>query len=143
MYELREMLLQSKLDAELLLEKDLKKKLKISKMCERLLSSLENQYEQLNEEKRELRAVYDTKVKAVAAEDMEELIAERQAVRDKETHRARAKLLAKYGEAFKDRFFDEAVEKVDCEIRGKVYVKREQTIESQERAKLFPEQKSR
>lgn len=39
-YELREMLLQSKLDAELLLEKDLKKKLKISKMCERLLSSL-------------------------------------------------------------------------------------------------------
>lgn len=76
------------------------------------------------------RAVYDTKVKAVAAEDMEELIAERQAVRDKETHRARAKLLAKYGEAFKDRFFDEAVEKVDCEIRGKVYVKREQTIES-------------
>ena len=44
-YELREMLLQSKLDAELLLEKDLKKKLKISKMCERLLSSLENQYE--------------------------------------------------------------------------------------------------
>lgn len=142
-YELREMLLQSKLDAELLLEKDLKKKLKISKMCERLLSSLENQYEQLNEEKRELRAVYDTKVKAVAAEDMEELIAERQAVRDKETHRARAKLLAKYGEAFKDRFFDEAVEKVDCEIRGKVYVKREQTIESQERAKLFPEQKSR
>ena len=73
-YELREMLLQSKLDAELLLEKDLKKKLKISKMCERLLSSLENQYEQLNEEKRELRAVYDTKVKAVAAEDMEELI---------------------------------------------------------------------
>ena len=106
-YELREMLLQSKLDAELLLEKDLKKKLKISKMCERLLSSLENQYEQLNEEKRELRDVYDTKVKAVAAEDMEELIAERQAVRDKETHRARAKLLAKYGEAFKDRFFDE------------------------------------
>ena len=88
-------------------------------------------------------AVYDTKVKAVAAEDMEELIAERQAVRDKETHRARAKLLAKYGEAFKDRFFDEAVEKVDCEIQGKVYVKREQTIESQERAKLFPEQKSR
>lgn len=73
-YELREMLLQSKLDAELLLEKDLKKKLKISKMCERLLSSLKNQYEQLNEEKRELRAVYDTKVKAVAAEDMEELI---------------------------------------------------------------------
>ena len=142
-YELREMLLQSKLDAELLLEKDLKKKLKISKMCERLLSSLKNQYEQLNEEKRELRAVYDTKVKAVAAEDMEELIAERQAVRDKETHRARAKLLAKYGEAFKDRFFDEAVEKVDCEIRGKVYVKREQTIESQEGAKLFPEQKSR
>lgn len=43
-------------------------------MCERLLSSLKNQYEQLNEEKRELRAVYDTKVKAVAAEDMEELI---------------------------------------------------------------------
>ena len=79
-YELREMLLQSKLDAELLLEKDLKKKLKISKMCEQLLSSLENQYEQLNEEKRELRAVYDTKVNAVAAEDMEELIEERQAV---------------------------------------------------------------
>ena len=73
---------------------------------------------------------------------MEELIAERQAVRDKETHRARAKLLAKYGEAFKDRFFDEAVEKVDCEIRGKVYV-RAQTIESQEGAKLFPEQNSR
>ena len=73
-YELRETLLQSKLDVELLLEKDLKKKLKISKMCERLLSSLKNQYEQLNEEKRELRAVYDTKVKAVAAEDMEELI---------------------------------------------------------------------
>ena len=92
-YELREMLLQSKLDAELLLEKDLKKKLKISKMCERLLSSLENQYEQLNEEKRELRAVYDTKVKAVAAEDMEELIAERQAVRDEETHRARRNFL--------------------------------------------------
>lgn len=142
-YELREMLLQSKLDAELLLEKDLKRKLKISKMCERLLSSLENQYEQLNEKKRELRAVYDTKVKAVAAEDMEELIAERQAVRDEETHRARAELLAKYGEAFKDRFFDEAVEKVDCEMRGKVYVKREQTIESQEGAKLFLEQKSR
>ena len=36
-YELREMLLQSKLDAELLLEKDFKKKLKISKMCERLV----------------------------------------------------------------------------------------------------------
>ena len=49
-YELRETLLQSKLDVELLLEKDLKKKLKISKMCEQLLSSLENQYEQLNEE---------------------------------------------------------------------------------------------
>ena len=142
-YELREMLLQSKLDAELLLEKDLKKKLKISKMCERLLSSLENQYEQLNEEKRELRAVYDTKVKAVAAEDMEELIEVRQAVRDEETHRARAELLAKYGEAFKDRFFDEAVEKVDCEMRGKVYVKREQTIESPKGAKLYPEQKSR
>ena len=142
-YELREMLLQSKLDAELLLEKDLKKKLKISKMCEQLLSSLENQYEQLNEEKRELRAVYDTKVNAVAAEDMEELIEVRQAVRDEETHRARAELLAKYGEAFKDRFFDEAVEKVDCEIQGKVYVKREQAIESQEGAKLSPEQKSR
>lgn len=141
--ELREMLLQSKLDAELLLEKDLKKKLKISKMCERLLSSLKNQYEQLNEEKRELRAVYDTKVKAVAAEDMEELIEVRQAVRDEETHRARAELLAKYGEAFKDRFFDEAVEKVDCEMRGKVYVKREQTIESPKGAKLYPEQKSR
>ena len=92
-YELREMLLQSKLDAELLIEKALKKKLQISKMCERLLSSLENQYEQLNEEKRELRAVYDTKVKAVAAEDMEELIAERQAVRDEETHRARRNFL--------------------------------------------------
>lgn len=142
-YELREMLLQSKLDAELLLEKDLKKKLKISKMCEQLLSSLENQYEQLNEEKRELRAVYDTKVNAVAAEDMEELIEERQAVRDEETHRARAELLAKYGEAFKDRFFDEAVEKVDCEMQGKVYVKREQAIESQEGVKLSPEQKSR
>ena len=142
-YELREMLLQSKLDAELLLEKDLKKKLKISKMCERLLSSLENQNEQLNEEKRELRAVYDTKVKAVAAEDMEELIEVRQAVRDEETHRARAELLAKYGEAFKDRFFDEEVEKVDCEMRGKVYVKREQTIESPKGAKLYPEQKSR
>ena len=142
-YELREMLLQSKLDAELLLEKDLKKKLKISKMCERLLSSLKNQYEQLNEEKRELRAVYDTKVKAVAAEDMEELIEVRQAVRDEETHRARAELLAKYGEAFKDRFFDEEVEKVDCEMRGKVYVKREQTIESPKGAKLYPEQKSR
>ena len=142
-YELREMLLQSKLDAELLLEKDLKKKLKISKMCEQLLSSLENQYEQLNEEKRELRAVCDTKVNAVAAEDMEELIEERQAVRDEETHGARAELLAKYGEAFKDRFFDEAVEKVDCEIQGKVYVKREQAIESQEGAKLSPEQKSR
>lgn len=141
-YELREMLLQSKLDAELLLEKDLKKKLKISKMCEQLLSSLENQYEQLNEEKRELRAVYDTKVNAVVAEDMEELIEERQAVRDEETHRARAELLAKYGEAFKDRFFDEAVEKVDCEMQGKVYVKREQAIESQEGAKLSPEQKS-
>lgn len=142
-YELREMLLQSKLDAELSLEKDLKKKLKISKMCEQLLSSLENQYEQLNEEKRELRAVYDTKVNAVAAEDMEELIEERQAVRDEETHRARAELLAKYGEAFKDRFFDEAVEKVDCEMQGKVYVKREQALESQEGAKLSPEQKSR
>lgn len=112
-------------------------------MCERLLSSLKNQYEQLNEEKRELRAVYDTKVKAVAAEDMEELIEVRQAVRDEETHRARAELLAKYGEAFKDRFFDEEVEKVDCEMRGKVYVKREQTIESPKGAKLYPEQKSR
>ena len=71
----------------------MKKKLKISKMCERLLSSLENQYEQLNEEKRELRAVYDTKVKAVAAEDMEELIAERQAVREEEIHRARRNFL--------------------------------------------------
>ena len=142
-YELRETLLQSKLDVELLLEKDLKKKLKISKMCEQLLSSLENQYEQLNEEKRELRAVYGTKVNAVAAEDMEELIEERQAVRDEETHRARAELLAKYGEAFKDRFFDEAFEKVDCEMQGKVYVKREQAIESQEGAKLSPEQKSR
>lgn len=127
-YELREMLLQSKLDAELLLEKDLKKKLKISKMCERLLSSFENQYEQLNEEKRELRAVYDTKVKAVAAEDMEELIEERQAVRDEETHRARAELLAKYREAFKERFFDEAVVKVDCEMQGKVYVKKYENI---------------
>ena len=65
------------------------------------------------------------------------------AVRDEETHRARAELLAKYGEAFKDRFFDEAVEKVDCEMRGKVYVKREQTIESPKGAKLYPEQKSR
>jgi len=49
----------------------------------------------------------------------------------------------KYGEAFKDRFFDEAVEKVDCEMRGKVYVKREQTIESPKGTKLYPEQKSR
>ncbi len=73
----------------------------------------------------------------------EELIEVRQAVRDEETHRARAELLAKYGEAFKDRFFDEAVEKVDCEMRGKVYVKREQTIESPKGAKLYPEQKSR
>ena len=97
----------------------------------------------MNEEKRELRAVCDTKVKAVAAEDMEELIEVRQAVRDEETHRARAELLAKYGEAFKDRFFDEEVEKVDCEMRGKVYVKREQTIESPKGAKLYPEQKSR
>lgn len=39
--------------------------------------------------------------------------------------------------------FDEAVEKVDCEMRGKVYVKREQTIESPKGAKLYPEQKSR
>ena len=44
---------------------------------------------------------------------------------------------------FKDRYFDEAVEKVDCEMRGKVYVKREQTIESPKGAKLYPEQKSR
>lgn len=118
-YELREMLLQSKLDAELLLEKDLKKKLKISKMCERLLSSLENQYEQLNEEKRELRAVYDTKVKAVAAEDMEELIAERQAVRDEETHRARRNFLQSMERLLKTGFLTRRLKRwiVRCEER--------------------------
>lgn len=57
-----------------------------------------------------------------------ELIEERQAVRDEETHRARAELLAKYGEAFKERFFDEAVVKVDCEMQGKVYVKKYENI---------------
>ena len=51
-YELREMLLQSKLEAELLLEPDLKKKLMVSKICEQLLPSLEKQYEQLSEEKK-------------------------------------------------------------------------------------------
>ena len=64
-------------------------------MSERALSSLQNQDEQLGGGKSEIRAVYDTKVKAVAAEDMEALIEVRQAVRDEETHRARAELLAK------------------------------------------------
>lgn len=122
-YELREQLLQSKLDVELLLETDLKKRLKISKMCEQLLPTLEKQYEQLNKEKRELRAVYDTKAEVVAMEDMEELMAERRVVRGDETERARVELLAKYGEAFKDRIFDKAVEKVDCELEGKVQMK--------------------
>ena len=122
-YELREQLLQSKLDVELLLETDLKKRLKISKMCEQLLPTLEKQYEQLNKEKRELRAVYDTKVEVVAMEDMEELMAERRVVRGDETERARVELLAKYGEVFKDRIFDKAVEKVDCELEGKAQMK--------------------
>lgn len=120
-YELREQLLQSKLDVELLLETDLKKRLKISKMCEQLSPTLEKQYEQLNKEKRELRAVYDTKVEVVPMEDMEELMAERRVVRDDETKRARVELLVKYGEAFKDRIFEKAVEKVDCELEGKAY----------------------
>ena len=87
---------------------------------------LTSQYEQLNEEKRELRAVYDTKVKTVVSEVMAELAVERQLVRNEETHRARAELLAKYGEAFSERFFDEAVKRVDCEMQRKEYVKREQ-----------------
>lgn len=64
-YELREMLLQSKQDVELLLESDLKKKLKVSKLCEQLVPSFEKQYEQLSEEKREIKAIYDTKVESV------------------------------------------------------------------------------
>lgn len=142
-YELREMLLQSKLDAELLLEPDLKKKLKVSKMCEQLLPSLEKQYEQLSEEKREIKAVYDTKVESVVPEDMAELVAERQMVRVNETERARAELLVKYGEAFKDRIFEKAVEKVDCELEGKVYVEKKQTINRQESTKLISEEKAR
>ncbi len=142
-YELREQLLQSKLDVELLLETDLKKRLKISKMCEQLLPTLEKQYEQLNKEKRELRAVYDIKVEVVAMEDMEELMAERRVVRGDETERARVELLAKYGEAFKDRIFDKAVEKVDCELEGKVHEEKKQTINRQEGTKLISEEKAR
>lgn len=50
---------------------------------------------------------------------MEELIEVRQAVRDEETHRARAELLAKYGEAFKDRFLTRRLKRwiVKCEGR--------------------------
>lgn len=140
-YELREILLQSKLDTALLLEPDLKKRLKISKMCEQLLPSLEKQYEQLLEEKRELKAVYDTKVEVVALKDMAELVAERQSVRVDEIQRARTELLAKYGEAFKERIFEVAVEKVDCELE--VYVEEERTIKSQEDTKLFSEEKVR
>ena len=50
---------------------------------------------------------------------MAELVAERQMVRADETERARAELLVKYGEAFKDRIFEKAVEKIDCELEGK------------------------
>lgn len=142
-YELREVLLQSKLEAELLLEPDLKEKLKVSKMCEQLLPSLEKQYEQLSEEKREIKAVYDTKVESVVPEDMAELVAERQMVRADETERARAELLVKHGEAFKDRIFEKAVEKVDCELEGKVYVEKKQTINRQEGTKLISEEKAR
>ena len=127
----------------MLLETDLKKRLKISKMCEQLLPTLEKQYEQLNKEKRELRAVYDTKVEVVATEDMEKLMAERRVVRDDETKRARTELLVKYGEVFKDRIFDKAVEKVDCELEGKVYVEKKQTINRQEGTKLISEEKAR
>jgi len=97
-------------------------RLKISKMCEQLLPILEKQYEQLDKEKRELQDVYDTKVEVIAVEDMEELMAERQAVRDDENKKARTELITKYGQAFKERIFDEAVEKADCELEGKVYV---------------------
>ena len=142
-YELREQLLQSKLDVELLLETDLKKRLKISKMCEQLLPSLEKQYEQLSEEKREIKAVYDTKVESVVPEDMAELVAERQMVRADETERARAELLVKYGEVFKDRILEKAVEKVDCELEGKVYVEKKQIINRQEGTKLISEEKAR
>lgn len=112
--------IREKMDAK----QDLKNKLKVSKMCEQLLPSLEKQYEQLSEEKREIKAVYDTKVESVVPEDMAELVTERQMVRADETEKARAELLVKYGEIFKDRIFEKAVEKVDCELEGKVYVEK-------------------
>ena len=112
-------------------------------MCEQLLPTLEKQYEQLNKEKRELRAVYDTKVEVVATEDMEKLMAERRVVRYDETERARTELLVKYGEVFKDRILEKAVEKVDCELEGKVYVEKKQIINRQEGTKLISEEKAR
>ena len=97
----------------------------------------------MNKEKRELRAVYDTKVEVVATEDMKKLMAERRVVRDDETKRARTELLVKYGEAFKDRIFEKAVEKVDCELEGKVHEEKKQTINRQEGTKLISEEKAR
>lgn len=41
---------------------------------------------------------------------------------DWEKRELRAELLTKYGEAFKERIFEVAVEEVDCETEGKVYV---------------------
>ena len=52
-------------------------------------------------------------------------MAERRVVRDDETKKARTELITKYGKAFKERIFDEAVGKVDCELEGKVYVEKE------------------
>lgn len=74
---------------------------------------------------------------------MAKLVAERQLVRDDKTERARAELIAKYGEVFKDRIFEKAVEKVSCELEEKVYVEKKQTITRQERTKLISEEKAR
>lgn len=93
--------------------------------------------------KDKLKAVYDTKVESVVPEDMAELVAERQMVRADETERARAELLVKYGEVFKDRILEKAVEKVDCELEGKVYVEKKQIINRQEGTKLISEEKAR
>lgn len=41
------------------------------------------------------------------------------------TKKARTELITKYGQAFKEKIFDEAVEKVDCELEGKVYAEKE------------------
>lgn len=70
-------------------------------------------------------------------------MAERQVVRTDETEKMRTELITKYGQVFKEKLFYEAVEKVDCELEGKRYVEKKQTINSQEGTKLISEEKAR